>query len=454
VRVACVWLPELPMRVEVLRNPKLADRPLVVGGGPGQRHVVALCSAAAVRAGIRPGLPLREVVPLCPEAVVIPPDPIRTAGVLDAVAGALERVGPVVEAADEALYLDLGGLERLYRGDLANLARAMRRAVPSLLLPQLGAGGGKFAALAAARSRPNSSLLPLGEGQDEGVGSGCEGAAQPMPLGDALTLSLSQRERGRGGMVVVPANETRAFLAPLPIDWLPIAPDQVEWLRRLGLRTIGELAAMPVGAVQAQLGPAGARAWRLARGRDDEPVVPRQPLLSVRTALRFDDPLASEDAVFFALDQLLARAFADPLMRARSARQARLGALLSDRSAWERVVTFKEPISDPTAARRALRAKLELPNALPPAPIEELSLDLLGLASEAARQGNLFVDQAQTLGRIAAVANQLGTRYSRVPLYQAVAIERWSRVPEHRWALVPLVQREHRNADARLADVR
>src|SRR5579884_3491196 len=139
VRVACVWLPELPLRVEVLRSPRLEGRPLVVGGGPGQRHVVTLCSAAAARAGVRPGLPLREVLPLCPDAVVVPPDPLRAAGVLDAVAGALERVSPVVEVGDGALYLDLRGLRDMYRADLANLARAARAAVPSLLLPRLGA---------------------------------------------------------------------------------------------------------------------------------------------------------------------------------------------------------------------------------------------------------------------------------------------------------------------------
>lgn len=407
------------MRVEVLRSPGLANRPLVVGGGPGQRHVVVLCSAAAARAGIRPGLPLREVVPLCPEAVVVPPDPVRVAGVLDAVAGALERVGPVVEAADEALYLDLRGLEKLYRGDLANLERAIRRAVPSLLLPQLGAGSGKFAALAAARE--------MGRAGDGGT------RGSPSPR---LPVSASPRLR------VVPAAETRAFLAPLPIDQLPLAPDKVEWLRQLGLRTIGELARLPIGAVQAQLGPAGARAWRLAHGQDDEPVMPRRPSPSVRTAMRFDDPLGSEDAFFFALDQLLGRAFADPSMRSRSTRQARLGALLSDRSAWERVVTFKEPIAGARSAFTALKHRLSPPGALPPAPIEELSVELRELDAVLGHQTNLFASRARAQDFLAEAVERLRARYDHVPLYRAVPVEPWSRRPENRWVLVPLVRHQ------------
>src|ERR671933_2101479 len=83
VRIACVWLPQLPLRVEVLRQPAWDGRPLVLGGAPGERKVVQLCSPEAEQAGVRPGLPLREVTALCPEAIVVLPDPVRVARVLD-----------------------------------------------------------------------------------------------------------------------------------------------------------------------------------------------------------------------------------------------------------------------------------------------------------------------------------------------------------------------------------
>jgi nucleotidyltransferase/DNA polymerase involved in DNA repair len=393
--VACVWLPQLPLRVEVLRHPAWDGRPLVLGGGPGERKIVRLCSPEAERAGIRPGLPLREVVPLCPEAIVLTPDPVRVAAVLDGVLAALQEVSPAVELADDLFFLALGGLERLHGHDLASLERTIRAAVPPLLRPRVGMADGTFAAAVAARVA------------------------------------------GPTGLQVVAAGESAAFLAPLPIGYLPFDPTAFERLGRLGLRTIGELAALPFGAVQAQFGPAGARAHRLAAGRDAEPIVPRPYSPSVRASLRFDDPLASVDAVMAALDRLLLEAFASPALRGRATRQARLQALLSDGTSWERIVTFKESIASREGARRGLRAKLELPGGLPPAPIEELLLELMRLGGEAARQGNLFVARARQLGQIAEAARQLRARYGRVPLYHAVEVEPWSRIPERRWALAP-----------------
>ncbi|HEX2187052.1 MAG TPA: DNA polymerase Y family protein, partial [Chloroflexota bacterium] len=309
-------------------------------------------------------------------------------------------VSPAVEPVGaEYLFLDLRGLRALY-GNLDALEQAIRAAVPPLLRPRIGIAGGKFAAAVAARVAPPS------------------------------------------GAQVVSVSETAEFLAPLPIGHLPFAPDALPRLERLGLRTIGDLAALPFSAVQAQFGPSGARAWRLANGHDDEPIVPRRHGPTAHASLRFDDPLASVEAVMVALDQLLAYAWSGgfslppTLGPGRSVRQARLRALLADGTSWERLYTFKEALSSREAAKRALRSKLELPSGLPPAPIEELFLGLLGLGGEAAKQASLFTARARQLGQIAEAAHQLRARYGHVPLYHAVEVEPWSRIPERRWALV------------------
>ena len=398
VCVACVWVPQLPLRVEVLRHPAWDGRPLVLGGAPGERKVVQLCSPEAEAAGIRLGLPLREVVPLCPEAIVLQPDPVRIAAVLDQMVAGLQQVSPSVEAAADAedgfLYLDLRGLNTLY-GSLHALEHAIRTVVPPLLRPRFGFGVGKFIASAAART---------------------------------ATVSTAR---------IVPAAEGRTFLAPLSIRYFDgvLAADALHRLELLGLRTIGDLAALPLGAVQAELGPPGARAWRLAHGRDTEPIVPHSASASVQAALRFDDPLASVDAILAALDQLLAQTFTPDTLAGRSVRQVRLRALLTDGSSWERCYTFKEALASREAARRALKSKLELPNGMPQAAVEELFLELLGLGGEAARQASLFVARARQLGQIAEVARQLRARYGHVPLYHVVEVEPWSRIPERRWAL-------------------
>ncbi len=406
MRVACVWLPLLPLRVEVLRRPELDGRPLVLGGAPGERKVVQLCSPEAERAGIRPGLPLREVVPLCRDAVVLQPDPVRTAAVLEQVLARLQQVSPSVEVSGEHLFLDLYGLKALYYHDLRVLEQAILDAVPVLLRPRIGFASGKFPAAVAARAASANAIT--------------------RPSGGVRLLTS----------LVVPPRETRRFLAPLPMGYLPFEPDVLQRLTLLGLYTTGDLAALPLAAVQAQLGRAGARAWKLAHGQDDEPVVPRNGVLSVQSSVRFDDPLASMEAVAYALDQLLSTAFADPALKGRSTRQVRLRALLADGTSWERTFTFKEALSGRDAARRALMSKLDLPNALPPAPMDELALELLGLGGEAARQASLFAARARQVGQIAEAARQLRARYGLVPLYHVVEVEPWSRIPERRWALV------------------
>src|SRR3989442_216480 len=137
-----------------------------------------------------------------------------------------------------------------------------------------------------------------------------------------------------------------------------------------------------------------------------------------------------------AIDQLLAHTFAQPALQGRSTRQVRLRALLSDGTSWERLYTFKDAFSSREMARRALKSKLDLPNGLPPAPIEELGLELPGLGGGAARQPGLFVARARQLAEIAEAVRQLRARYGLVPLYQAVEVEPWSRIPERRWALI------------------
>jgi DNA polymerase-4/protein ImuB len=349
--------------------------------------------------------------------------------VIDEVLACLQRVGPAVEAANDqpldaslsgsglqralasgeaeggpglhgALFLDMNGLEQVYGGDLGLLERAIRSVVPPLLQPRLGFGGGKFAASVAAQVAPPD------------------------------------------GRCVVPFAETAAFLAPLSVHYLPFPAETWERLDLLAIETIGQLAKLPFSAVQAQFGRPGARCWRLANGRDAEPVLPRPYSPSVKAVLRFDDPLASLEMVMLAIEQLLIRAYADPVLRGGSARQLRLRALLAGGSSWERSFTFKEALAGVDAARRALWGKLKAANMLPAAPVEELSLELLGLGPEVGRQLPLFGNRWKQEEHIEEAARQLAARYGQAPLYRAVEVEPWSRIPERRWALTRIRPRK------------
>src|SRR6267378_1129078 len=95
-----------------------------------------------------------------------------------------------------------------------------------------------------------------------------------------------------GEAVVVPPGREVAFLADQPVALLPLEPELHRRLRLLGLRTLGQLAALPEAAVTAQFGRAGTRAWRLATGRAVEPVVGRPIPEPVTATVAFFAPVA------------------------------------------------------------------------------------------------------------------------------------------------------------------
>src|SRR5262245_13087137 len=114
-RVACLLVPHFALRVALLERPELDGAPLVLGPPAGGRSVVQDATPEAAARGIRPGLSLREATALCPEAVVLAPNPVREADVAARLLERLERLSPVVEADATVAggwYVDLAGLER------------------------------------------------------------------------------------------------------------------------------------------------------------------------------------------------------------------------------------------------------------------------------------------------------------------------------------------------------
>ena len=99
-----------------------------------------------------------------------------------------------------------------------------------------------------------------------------------------------------------------AYLAPLPTAFLPLSAAAQQRLTMLGLRTIGALAALPLGAVQAQFGPEGRLVWEIAQGRDARPVAPRDPPLVLLVERLLDAPCAASAALLAEVEHLLVRA--------------------------------------------------------------------------------------------------------------------------------------------------
>jgi DNA polymerase IV len=224
--------------VEQRDDPRLRGRPVIVGGG-----VVLAASYEAKAFGVRTAMSGRRARRLCPEAIVVPPRMSAYAEASKAVFRVFEDTTPLVEglSIDEA-FLDARGMERL-AGSPAEIARRLRRDVR-------------------------------------------ERVGLPITVGVARTKFLAKVASSVAkpdGFLVVPPDAELEFLHPLPVERLwGVGPVTSGRLHRLGIATVGQVAAFPEGALTTILGrAAGRHLHALAHNRDPRPVERRRRRRSI-----------------------------------------------------------------------------------------------------------------------------------------------------------------------------
>jgi len=111
--------------------------------------------------------------------------------------------------------------------------------------------------------------------------------------------------RGRPGLTVVPPGEEAAALGPLPLGLLDLSTERQDLFRRWGLRTLGDLAALPAKGLAERFGPEGPRLRQMARGEDDVPLVPTPPPQSFECTLELDWPVEGLEPLSFLLARVL-----------------------------------------------------------------------------------------------------------------------------------------------------
>jgi DNA polymerase-4 len=216
VRVLCARHPHLGLLAALRRYPELRGEPVILGGAPELRLPVVAASAAAQAAGVRVGQPLRQAQQSCPAAVFVPLDPAGVARLRAAVCAELHRLSPTVEAGDEEAFGDLSGRHAEF-SDEAAWASALARGLRGVLDVEIAVGvaGSRFVA-----------------GHEAG------------------------------------------FLAPLPLDVLPVDPAVTARLAAFGLDCLGAVAGLGPADLQRQFGPDGLRLYQLARGEDSGGIHP------------------------------------------------------------------------------------------------------------------------------------------------------------------------------------
>ena len=243
--------------VEQRDAPHLRGKKVIVGGHP-TRGVVLAASYEVRPSGVHSAMPMSRAVKLAPDAVVVPPRFSAYEDASEKVFQIFHRYTPLVEplSLDEA-FLDVTGSIRLF-GPPSRIALAMRQAIADELhLPaSAGIAPVKFVAKVASDvAKPN--------GQKE-----------------------------------VAPGEVIPFLAALPASRLwGVGPKTDEILRRLGIRTIGDVAARDAGWLEEKLGSGGRHLWELAHGMDDRTVIPDGQAKSIGSEDTFEEDLEGLEAL-------------------------------------------------------------------------------------------------------------------------------------------------------------
>lgn len=316
MRFLCLHVPAFPLAAVLRAEPDLYGVALAVTDVAGPRGRVLAVSPEAERGGVAAGLTAAQAQARLSGLELRTACAERLRAAQAALCDAAESFSPRVEDGGDGLaWLDGSGLEALF-GSETKLAHAVARRAEALGLPaQIGVGGSKVAASLAAR----------------------DGA----------------------GIAVIPPGEEWSFLAPVPVELLAPGRDLADTLRRWGIRTIGELAALPAAAVATRLGPEGRRLVALARGDDPHPLQPRPAPLHFEEGIEVDYGIESVEPFLFVLRGLLDRLIARLEVRGLVCGDLRLSLRLATRGHDERTIAVAAPGNDARALLTLLRLSLE-----------------------------------------------------------------------------------------------
>ena len=241
--------------VEQRDNPDLRGRPVIVAW-KGNRSVVCAASYEARGFGVRSAMPAKRAERLCPDAIFVAPDFTRYRAVSKEVRKILKRHTDLIEplSLDEA-YLDVT-TNKTGLPTATLVARTIREQIRQ-----------ELSLTASAGVAPNKFLA-----------------------------KLASDWRKPDGLFVIQPEEVDAFLLPLPVGRLPgVGKVTEEKLAHLGIKTVCELRGFELGKLENEFGRHGVRLYELARGIDENPVVPDRPTKSISVEDTFEQDVLLAD---------------------------------------------------------------------------------------------------------------------------------------------------------------
>jgi DNA polymerase-4 len=368
--------------VEELLDPSIAGKPILVGGDPSERGVVASASYAARAFGVHSAMPMSQALRLCPQAVVRHGRHKEYAVHSQKVMAILAEYTPLVEqlSIDEA-FLDVTGCERLF-GPADELAKRIQE-----------------------RVRRETGL--------------------PCSLGLAsnkLVAKVASQQAKPNGIIIVPAGQEASFLAPLPIERLwGVGEVTAERLHRIGVTTIGKLAALPEGQMKALFGSAAAEMQRRALGVDNRPVGEQAEHKSVSQEHTFARDVADIEVLRRALLDMSEDVSAQLRKGGECGRTIVLKMRYPDFSTITRRVTLAQP-TDLTEMIHAQAVRLLQKEWKRGTQVRLIGVGVSGLTH--ARQLSLFDVPAKRLGKLSRTVDAIRRRYGKDAIRRASLLER------------------------------
>jgi len=367
--------------VEERERPELAGKPLIVGGTPQGRGVVAAANYAVRQFGVHSAMPAATALRLCPQAVVLPPRLDYYAQVSEEIREIFFRFTPLVEplSLDEA-FLDVTGSEPLF-GPAEAIGRQIKQAIRDelRLVASVGVAPNKFLAkIASDLNKPD-------------------------------------------GFVVVDAGRVHEFLDPLPVGRLwgvgRIAGQVFEKLR---VSTIGQVRNMPLNVLREHFGQTGDHLQRLAQGIDERRVVPDREAKSISHETTFAADIREMEVLrawVLELSEQVGWRLRRHKLRGRT---VHLKVRYGDFRTFTRAQTLAGPTNvthDISEAAVAMLAE-RLPSRR--LQVRLIGVGVSGFENSEQVQRNLFDDgEHERHGRLDAVADQIKKRFGTDALHRA-----------------------------------